>query len=93
MPRCAIFSLALLIAMSGAAGAQTPASEWNVGIYPVLYWGASGVDIDWHLPPEAGGDLGLIVESRLDGAGLRRVLRLEKVVPYRRGHGLGCRGR
>jgi hypothetical protein len=68
VPRCAIFSLALLIAMSGAAGAQTPASEWNVGIYPVLYWGASGVDIDLDLPPDDGGDLGSIVESRLDGA-------------------------
>jgi hypothetical protein len=39
-----------------------------VGIYPVLFWIPSGVDIDLELPPDDGGDLGHIVESRFDGA-------------------------
>jgi hypothetical protein len=72
--RRAILFSALLIATAGPVGAQTP-TGWNVGTYPVLLWLPSGVEIDLELPPDDGGDLGSIVESRFDGARLlRRIL-------------------
>lgn len=66
--RRAILTMVLLIATSSAAGAQTSTSEWNVGIYPVFLWVPTDIDIDVELPPDGGGDLGSIVESRFDGA-------------------------
>src|SRR4029453_18264888 len=66
--RRAILALALLVAASSAADAQTSATEWNVGIYPVFFWIPTGIDIDVELPPDGGGDLGSIAESRFDGA-------------------------
>jgi hypothetical protein len=60
--------LALLITTSGAAGAQTPPGGWNVGAYPVFVWIPTGIEIDLELPPDGGGDIGSIVESRFDGA-------------------------
>lgn len=72
--RSTCVALALLIAPSGAASAQTPANTqpsgegWNVGVYPVLVWVPSGIDINVALPPSEGGDVGSIVDSRFDGA-------------------------
>ena len=65
--RCAILTVVLLIASSGDVRAQTP-TGWNMGIYPVFVWIPTGIDIDVELPPDGGGDLGSIVESRFDGA-------------------------
>lgn len=62
-----MLAVALLMATVNGAGAQTP-SGWNVGIYPVFIWFATGIDIDVELPPDDGGDLGSIGESRFDGA-------------------------
>ena len=68
----AFLSLALLSATSGAVSAQQPPQPptpgWNVGIYPVFLWVPTGFDIDLELPPDDGGDLGAIAESRFDGA-------------------------
>jgi hypothetical protein len=66
--RGAGLTLVILITSSGAVGAQTPAEGWNVGVYPVFVWIPSGIEIDVQLPPDGGGDLGSIVESRFDGA-------------------------
>jgi hypothetical protein len=66
--RRVVLALALLVASSGAVGAQTSSAGWNVGLYPVFVWIPSGIDIDVELPPNEGGDLGSIVESRFDGA-------------------------
>ena len=66
--RCVILLLAALIGSCGVVQAQTPATGWKVGIYPVFVWIPTGVDIDLELPPDEGGDLGSIVESRFDGA-------------------------
>jgi hypothetical protein len=65
--RRAVLTLALLIATSGAAGAQT-AQGWSAGIYPVFVWIPTSIDIEMELPPGDGGDIGSIVESRFDGA-------------------------
>jgi hypothetical protein len=61
-------TLALLIVTSRAMSAQTHTEGWNVGIYPAFVWIPSGIDIDVELPPDGGGDLGSIAESRVDGA-------------------------
>lgn len=66
--RCITLTLAALIAFSGAARAQTPADEWNVGLYPVFVWVPTSLDIDLELPPDGGGNIGSIAESRFDGA-------------------------
>jgi hypothetical protein len=72
--RCAGFALALLVAAPATVGAQTstdappPSQGWNVGVYPVLAWVPTGIEIDLDLPPAEGGDVGSIVESRFDGA-------------------------
>jgi hypothetical protein len=72
--RCTGVALALLIAGSGVVSAQTPTTSqkpgegWNVGVYPVLVWVPTGVDIDVTLPPDEGGDVGSIVDGRFDGA-------------------------
>jgi hypothetical protein len=60
--------LALVVATSGAVGAQSPTAGWNVGIYPVFVWVPTSIDINLDLPPDEGGDLGPIAESRFDGA-------------------------
>jgi hypothetical protein len=66
--RCAIVTVALSFAAAGGASAQTTADGWNVGVYPVFAWIPSGIDIEVELPPDGGGDLGSIAESRFDGA-------------------------
>ena len=68
--RCTVLTTVLLAASASVAGAQTTttADGWNVGIYPVFLWVPSGIDIDVELPPDGGGDVGSIVESRFDGA-------------------------
>ena len=66
--RRAILLLALLMAGSGVAGAQSQAAGWNIGAYPVFVWIPTGIDIEVRLPPDEGGDVGSIVESRFDGA-------------------------
>src|SRR5215213_1456879 len=66
--RRASLALTLLIVATGAAGAQTSSTGWNVGIYPAFVWIPNSIDIDVELPPDGGGDLGSIVESRFDGA-------------------------
>jgi hypothetical protein len=66
--RRAVFTLTLLIAIPGVGNAQPLTGGWNVGIYPVFAWIPTGIDIDLALPPDGGGDVGSIVESRFDGA-------------------------
>ena len=72
--RCTGITLAVLMGASAAVSAQTPASTqkpgggWNVGVYPVLVWVPTGIDIEMTLPPSEGGDVGSIVDSRFDGA-------------------------
>jgi hypothetical protein len=60
--------MALVVAATGAAGAQTSDEGWNVAVYPVFVWVPTGIDIDVQLPPDDGGNLGSIVEGRFDGA-------------------------
>jgi hypothetical protein len=71
LPRAAARTIVIFVvcvAASGVASAQTPGDGWNVGVYPVFAWIPSSIDIDVELPPDGGGNLGSIAESRFDGA-------------------------
>jgi hypothetical protein len=66
--RPVVLALALIATLPGAAGAQTTSTGWNVGIYPAFLWIPTSTNIDVEAPPDNGGDVGSIVESRFDGA-------------------------
>jgi hypothetical protein len=66
--RRATLALVMLVGIVGTSHAQTSTSGWNVGVYPILAWIPTSIDIDLELPPGEGGDVGSIAESRFDGA-------------------------